>query len=449
MKDPSSPMDVCPFCGKAFKRLKSHLPHCKMAENKSKTTRSDPGDQSRTAKQVPMKRTGTTLSNVDKQDMKVKAKSKTGLKIQVQQDKTISSSRTTATKVRKVTSENMMTQQKAVATIEESKKALQTAIRTSQMVTLPKEQDQQLVALAEPMLPIQQAIILKTNLERSVPITVESPRLGNAETVRDQVSTKKFDGDLIRLFVPNRISEKDIVVSSDGVWPHRQVHLDQNFVSKFPSGCTKALMVFEWSTNFPQEGVKTQIPGIAQVGCNIKAEMHDIKALGTGKSMEIKMDVIFPPKTMKIVDGHLGLHWFPQLYPNYVQLCIVPGRQDQWDPLGRGTRMSDPIRNLPEVSKIARTESMLESQSTSKGLMDVRLGELPNWLANHSFTPRNLTIFMANAWERYYNKYINVKKGGAGGLTMLLAGYCVLSYSWNFDHIRSLEKIPLMTSQVP
>ncbi|XP_073416341.1 mitochondrial nucleoid-associated protein 1 isoform X2 [Dendrobates tinctorius] len=437
MKDPSSPMDVCPFCGKAFKRLKSHLPHCKMAENKNKATRPDPGDQSRTAKQVPMKRTGTSLPSLDKQDMKAKAKSKTGLKIQVQQDKTISSPQTTATKVGKVTSGNMLTQQKAVSTIDESKKPLQTAIRTSQMITLPKDQDRQLVALAEPIMPIQQAVILKTNLERSVPITVESPRSGNMETVRDQVSIKKFEGDLIRLFVPNRISEKDIVERSDGVWPHRPVYLDQNFVSKFHSGSSKALMVFEWPTNFPQEGVKTQMPGIASVGCNIKAEMHDIKALGTtGKSMENMMDVLFPPKTMQIVDGHLGMHWIPQLYPNYVQLCIVPGRQDQWDPLGRGTTMPDPIGNLPEVSKIARTESILENQSISKRLMDVRLGELPHWLANHSFTPKNLTTFMANAWECYYNKYINVKKGGAGGLTMLLAGYCVLSYSWNFDHIK-------------
>ncbi|XP_048466656.1 uncharacterized protein si:dkey-21c1.4 isoform X2 [Rhincodon typus] len=31
MENISSGMQVCPFCGKAFKRLKTHLPHCKMA----------------------------------------------------------------------------------------------------------------------------------------------------------------------------------------------------------------------------------------------------------------------------------------------------------------------------------------------------------------------------------------------------------------------------------
>lgn len=28
-----------------------------------------------------------------------------------------------------------------------------------------------------------------------------------------------------------------------------------------------------------------------------------------------------------------------------------------------------------------------------------------------------------------------MKKGGVGGLAMLLAGYCVLSYAWSFPHI--------------
>lgn len=37
--------------------------------------------------------------------------------------------------------------------------------------------------------------------------------------------------------------------------------------------------------------------------------------------------------------------------------------------------------------------------------------------------------------DRYYNKYINVKKGGIGGIAMLLAGYVAMSYMWEYDHI--------------
>ena len=37
--------------------------------------------------------------------------------------------------------------------------------------------------------------------------------------------------------------------------------------------------------------------------------------------------------------------------------------------------------------------------------------------------------------DRYYNKYINVRKGGIGGVAMLLAGYVAMSYLWEYDHI--------------
>ena len=38
-------------------------------------------------------------------------------------------------------------------------------------------------------------------------------------------------------------------------------------------------------------------------------------------------------------------------------------------------------------------------------------------------------------WRWYYRRYIDVRKGGIGGVSMLLAGYCVLSYVWSYPHI--------------
>lgn len=46
-----------------------------------------------------------------------------------------------------------------------------------------------------------------------------------------------------------------------------------------------------------------------------------------------------------------------------------------------------------------------------------------------------LMVLFVPGHDRYYNKYINVKKGGIGGVAMLLAGYVVLSYVWEYDHI--------------
>lgn len=55
-------------------------------------------------------------------------------------------------------------------------------------------------------------------------------------------------------------------------------------------------------------------------------------------------------------------------------------------------------------------------------------------------TPERLGARASFMWsipgyDRYYNKYINVKKGGIGGVAMVLAGYVVLSYVWGYDHI--------------
>ncbi|XP_016361529.1 ATP synthase subunit f, mitochondrial-like isoform X2 [Sinocyclocheilus anshuiensis] len=71
-----------------------------------------------------------------------------------------------------------------------------------------------------------------------------------------------------------------------------------------------------------------------------------------------------------------------------------------------------------------------------KRLMDVKLGQLPSWLGTRDFTPNGLLGSVRGGYERYFNKYINVKKGGIGGVAMFLAGYVALSYLWEYDHIK-------------
>ncbi|XP_009868970.1 PREDICTED: ATP synthase subunit f, mitochondrial [Apaloderma vittatum] len=47
-----------------------------------------------------------------------------------------------------------------------------------------------------------------------------------------------------------------------------------------------------------------------------------------------------------------------------------------------------------------------------------------------------MPIAVDTGYDRYYNKYINVKKGGLGGISMLLAGYVVVSYIWSYSHLK-------------
>ncbi|CAM4519486.1 unnamed protein product, partial [Lepidochelys olivacea] len=71
-------------------------------------------------------------------------------------------------------------------------------------------------------------------------------------------------------------------------------------------------------------------------------------------------------------------------------------------------------------------------------LLDVKLGQLPSWFAMRNFTPSGLTGAVRRGYDSYLNKYINVKKGGIGGIAMVLFGYVVVSYVWNYEHLISM-----------
>ncbi|KAM6403464.1 mitochondrial nucleoid-associated protein 1 [Rhynochetos jubatus] len=122
--------------------------------------------------------------------------------------------------------------------------------------------------------------------------------------------------------------------------------------------------------------------------------------------------------------GATGLEWFPDLYPSYHGLSVFPRK-----PYREGVRITTktPEGNFSEGQQGPLSE---------RRLMDVRLGELPAWLAACDLSPQGLLGGAQKAWRSYYDKYINVKRGGPAGISMLLAGYCLLSYGWNYQHIR-------------
>nr|XP_006119131.1 uncharacterized protein C17orf80 homolog isoform X2 [Pelodiscus sinensis] len=120
----------------------------------------------------------------------------------------------------------------------------------------------------------------------------------------------------------------------------------------------------------------------------------------------------------------IGLEWFPELYPNYQRLSMLPGR---------------PVQGDTEIKMKKMEPGFLEGLQVplaERRLMDVKLKELPGWLAACDFSPKGLVRAVRKAWSCYYNKYIDVKKGGAAGISMLVAGYCILSYGWRYEHLK-------------
>ncbi|XP_030257007.1 uncharacterized protein C17orf80 homolog [Sparus aurata] len=108
-----------------------------------------------------------------------------------------------------------------------------------------------------------------------------------------------------------------------------------------------------------------------------------------------------------------------------------------------------PQTSLPRVESPRRDDGLMKERSQlgadpgSKGVLtqrrlgQVRLRELPEWLACKTPShPREVVEMVQRGWQWYYRRYINVKKGGVGGLGMLLAGYCMLSYTWSYPHLK-------------
>ncbi|KAK2820609.1 hypothetical protein Q5P01_023568 [Channa striata] len=103
----------------------------------------------------------------------------------------------------------------------------------------------------------------------------------------------------------------------------------------------------------------------------------------------------------------------------------------------RADEASSPEKSQVDVGKQNTANSQPGGAVTQLRLGQVRLRELPEWLACK--TPRNpkhVVEMVQRGWQWYHRRYINVKKGGVGGLGMLLAGYCVLSYIWSYPRIK-------------
>ncbi|CAD7672021.1 unnamed protein product [Nyctereutes procyonoides] len=70
-----------------------------------------------------------------------------------------------------------------------------------------------------------------------------------------------------------------------------------------------------------------------------------------------------------------------------------------------------------------------------KKLMKVKLGELPGWMLMRDFTPKGTAGAFQSGYYQHY-KYINVKKGGAAGISMMLAAYVLFNYCRSYKELK-------------
>lgn len=117
----------------------------------------------------------------------------------------------------------------------------------------------------------------------------------------------------------------------------------------------------------------------------------------------------------------LGLEWFPELYPAYVGLGVLPGRPQSWSLAAQ----SPPFAILQGRS-VSKVPWWGRSSADSRSLE-------PLALTTSSLPLMRLLGAVHKGWVRCNT---TIKKSGVGGLTMLFAGYFILCCSWSFKHLK-------------
>ncbi|XP_071063871.1 LOW QUALITY PROTEIN: mitochondrial nucleoid-associated protein 1 [Dasypus novemcinctus] len=118
----------------------------------------------------------------------------------------------------------------------------------------------------------------------------------------------------------------------------------------------------------------------------------------------------------------MGLEWFPELYPSYLGLGVLPGRPHYWNAMAQKPQLI--IRQGSRLSQVP----LLERRST-----DVRILEPSARLTTYKFSLMRLLGAVQKGWTRFNR---TLKRNRVGGITLLFTGYFALCCNWSFRHLK-------------
>ncbi|XP_055431004.1 uncharacterized protein C17orf80 homolog isoform X2 [Bubalus kerabau] len=122
------------------------------------------------------------------------------------------------------------------------------------------------------------------------------------------------------------------------------------------------------------------------------------------------------PLAGQSLSSALGLEWFPELYPGYLGLGVLPERPQHWSTLAQ-----KPLLVISPQGERLSQVPWLERSATA-----VRSLEAPA-----SSSLRRLLGAVHTGWIRCRTSV----RTGVGGLTLLFTGCFVLCCSWSFKHL--------------
>ncbi|XP_028332852.1 uncharacterized protein si:dkey-21c1.4 isoform X2 [Gouania willdenowi] len=391
--------EVCPFCGKLYKRLKSHLPHCKAAPSvKDPSGQHDAAANQTTAAEFPRQKTKETL--------------KLGTKS---------------------TSSSLLTTSSNSSTKKKKKQTLDEQIITSTL-TLPKPASK---TVSKPKKKGLRDLIEAAKSKQGAENLLENDRDKSKSTFTDShLSSKtgtKAEKDSVKSAPKKKLKKK--ALESERTQENKQ---------QAPKRCNvweeDAEDVHEGGVHVQQGRISLQSvratlgrANVTQQPSNSPSILSQLKTTNGfhGNIPPPQTETSQPPQS-KQTSLKTSFHAIPQRH--------VTGNMTTSPPLSQSSsypHLPVTLQTLPVDVEQLLSQRHTEGALAQRSLGEVKLRELPDWLACKSPShPREIVAMVQRGWQWYYRKYFYVKKGGVAGVSMLLAGYCTLSYIWSYPRIK-------------
>ncbi|XP_016335744.1 uncharacterized protein LOC107684086 isoform X2 [Sinocyclocheilus anshuiensis] len=444
-------VEECPYCGKPFKRLKTHLSHCKMAPvvQPKKSIQAPKGLSATISRQKIYKKTATTeINNVifdetltskgrRKDDIHNADSLHTTTEVKVPSAQTRNTERPKSTWLTKrqkelerlqllVTVSKKPSNSTSLSNNEGDKSFCEISKRPKQGTSQSNGKGTKGKKKLE-MAPLSEHLSItksKINTPGFVPAILkncsvqhEKPKLKvNFLEELERLNSQNKDCDLVSSAKEHKAHT--FFLSKTSVWEH----INDSLYYK------RSYMFVPYPTMETSEDSSLETNAISIVQQSNKPETAVTKvAIPTSPTLT---ETFIHQPTEDILNSRLQgiriLSWSPEI----VTTC--KRTQFSTEPLGSYANECIWIKD-----QSAGPAAQSEVPVVQRKLGDVRLNELSVWLgARTPVSPREIVTMLKQGWQWYYRKYIDVRRGGIGGISMLLTGYCVLCYIWNYPYLK-------------
>ncbi|XP_036428486.1 uncharacterized protein si:dkey-21c1.4 [Colossoma macropomum] len=455
-------LEPCPYCGKPFKRLKSHLPHCKMS----------PGSETTKNNKAPEELLTTTPNDTTPKEKKKKVN---GFDKRLNDSSFQSISKSLAKPKVSMTAEKVNMDELTVAKVLSAEQRNPATVNPKSKWLAKREQEM-----------AKQAILLTQKGSKLISDSQQEKDNCLSETLQGQVKeTPQTEGQnqktltgtkLTSLVTTKKFTATDLlhVTWTTGSQAERSMpncKAKGNILEEIQNS-PKALTKDHASTPTVKEqadfsffqsktcvwdhikhglyarrsGIVSLLPPTAETHEASISKCENTSVFVHKTHIENNQNAVTKASSAPLLASAQTSVQRPaeDMLTSELQSKTIMKRTPEMATGYDGTLFS-PFRNSEMSSnedlwtkcESSRSPPQSQGPGTEQRLGDVRLGELAAWLGTRTpKSPREAVTMLSRGWQWYYRKYIDVQKGGIGGITMLIAGYCVLSYIWSYPHLK-------------